>query len=100
MDPLTKISDSGRQLLASQQFSADGPGTIVRDFEILIEFVSERGISTGSKQGNLPAEVLPELNSRLGAPIELTLKRPLLRDYPNVGGVYVLLRVMDLLRGK
>ena len=98
MNPLVKMAESGRQLLATQKFSVDGPGTILRDVEAVIDFVSKRDLSTGSRQGNLPAEVLPELNLQLAAPIEVPLKRPLLRDYPNIGGVYVLLRVMDLLQ--
>jgi len=59
-------------------------------------FIGETGIVTGSEHGNLPADVLPELNGRLAAPLEVALKRSLLRDYPNIAGVFVLLRVMGL----
>jgi len=46
--------------------------------------------------GNLPAAVLPALNARLNHPLELQLKRPLLRDYPNIAGLHILLRVMEV----
>ena len=62
----------------------------------MIEFIGPAGIRTASHQGNLPAAVLPELNARLNHPLELSLKRPLLRDYPNIAGLYILIRVMDL----
>lgn len=100
MNPLAKSSDASRQFLRDQCISADGPGTILRDVETLIEFIGEAGLVTKSKQGNLPSETLAELNTRLAAPIENYLKRPLLRDYPNIGGIYVLLRVMALARSE
>ncbi len=100
MNSLTKSSDASRQFLREQNISADGPGTILRDVETLIEFIGEAGLVTKSKQGNLPSETLAELNTRLAAPIENCLKRPLLRDYPNIGGIYVLLRVMALARSE
>lgn len=72
------------------------PGTIVSDVEILLEFIGSRVLETGGKNANLPPEVLPELNERLAHPIKLSLKRALLKDYPNLVGPYMLLRVMRL----
>ena len=100
MNPLAKTADASRQLLHDQKISADGPGTILRDVETLIEFIGEAGLVTKSKQGNLPTETLAELNARLAAPIENYLKRPLLQHYPNIAGIYVLLRVMALARSE
>lgn len=98
MHPLAELSDECRLLLQDQHVSSGGPGTILADIETLLAFVGERALVTKSKQGNLPAEVLPELNTLLAAPIEMHLNRPLLRDYPNIAGLYVLARVMDLVR--
>lgn len=98
MNPLSKTADASRQLLHDQIISFDGPGTILHDITTLIEFIGEAGLVTKSAQGNLPSEVLGELNTRLAAPIENDLKRPLLHHYPNIAGVYVLLRVMGLVR--
>ncbi len=85
--------------LTAQHICADGPGTILRDIETLIDFIGERGLPTKSKQGNLPAAAMPEINARLAAPIDVRLNRPLLRHYPNIAGLFVLLRVMMLARG-
>ena len=95
---MAKAAERCRQLLTETQISASGPGSILSDMQTLIEFIGTRDITTGSSRGNLPTAVLPELNARLSQPIELELKRPLLRDYPNISGLYVLLRVMDLVR--
>ncbi len=62
----------------------------------LASFIGERKLVTKSRQGNLPTEVLAELNARLTPPVELDQTRPLLRDYPNIAGLFVLLRVMGL----
>ena len=66
----------------------------------MLEFVGSSGIVTKSRNASLPAERLPELNLKAGHPIELGLKRALLRDYPNLAGIFILLRVMDLLQMK
>jgi hypothetical protein len=88
--------DHCRQILTEQQISAAGPGTILSDIQILIDFIGTGGLATQSNQGNLPSSVLPELNARLSQPLELNHQRPLMRDYPNIAGAYVLLRVMNL----
>jgi hypothetical protein len=98
MNSLAKEADRCRQVLSEQQITMDGPGTILRDIEMMIEFIGPGGLKTSSKRGNLPAVALPELNTRLAHPIKLVLQRPLLQDYPNIAGLYVLLRVMDMAR--
>lgn len=98
MNPLKKEAGASRQLLTDQQIGFDGPGTILRDVETMLSFIGTAGLPSKSKRGNLPMEVLSELNQRFSQPLKLTLDRPLLQDYPNLAGVYVLLRVMDLVR--
>ena len=43
----------------------EGPGTILRDVETILEFIGPGGLKTKSQQGNLSSAVLPELNARL-----------------------------------
>ena len=95
---LAKFADRCRELLSRQQIEAGFPGSILADIQTMIDFIGTAGIPTGSKQGNLPTDVLPELNARISQPVELSLKRPLLRDYPNLAGLYILLRVMNFAR--
>jgi len=98
MNQLETITVRSQPILSAQRISADGPGTILRDLETLIDFIGERGLPTQSKHGNLPAAVLPEINARLAAPIGVPLKRALLQHFPNIAGLFVLLRVMDFAR--
>jgi Plasmid pRiA4b ORF-3-like protein len=86
--------------LTEQQIAPGSPGTILSDVDMLLECVGPSGIITQSRNATLPAERLPELNRKSGHPVELVLKRPLLRDYPNLSGIFILLRVMDLLQVK
>jgi hypothetical protein len=92
------LADQCQRRLAEQQISPGDPGTILKDVNMLLEFVGSGGIATKSRNASLPSERLPELNAKTGHPIQSALKRPLLRDYPNLAGIFVLLRVMDLLQ--
>jgi hypothetical protein len=86
--------------LTEQQITPDYPGTILKDVQTLLEFVGPEGIVTKSRNASLPAERLAELNAKMSHPVELTLKRALLKDYPNVAGIFILLRVLELLEMK
>jgi len=90
-------SQEARQTLETQRVTSEEPGTILADVRAMLDFIGSRGISTSSQQGNLPAAVLPELNQRMSHPIKLNHKRALLRDYPNLAGVTILLRVAGLI---
>jgi hypothetical protein len=89
-----------KERLTEQQVTAGSPGTILRDVETLIEFVGLEGIVTKGRNASLPIDRLPELNRRVSHPVQLDLKRALLRDYPNLAGIFVLLRVLELLQVK
>jgi len=94
------VADDCQRRLTEQQITPEDPGTILKDVNSLLEFIGTSGIVTRSRNASLPSEALPELNAKTGHPIDLSLKRPLLRDYPNLAGIFVLLRVMDLLQMK
>jgi hypothetical protein len=94
------LTDHCRARLTEQRIVAGDPGTILKDVETIIQFIGPEGIATQSRNATFPAGRLPELNAKLGHPIELSLKRALLRDYPNLAGLFILMRVMDLLQAK
>ncbi len=94
------LADQCQRLLTEPQIVPGSPGTILKDVDTLLEFVGLDGIVTKSRNASLPTERLPELNLKSSHPIELGLKRALLRDYPNLAGIFILLRVMDLLQMK
>lgn len=94
------IAGSCQQRLSQQQIAEGNPGTILTDINTLLEFVGPKGLATKSKNASFPTDQLPELNRRISHPIELALTRALLRDYPNLAGIFILLRVMELLQMK
>jgi hypothetical protein len=94
------LADQCQRRLTQQQIAFGNPGTILKDVNTWIEFVGPGGIVTKSRNASVPGELLPELNVKVSHPIQLALKRALLRDYPNLAGIFILLRVMDLLRMK
>src|SRR4051812_40548435 len=98
MSVLTQATDACRETLTQQRISPGEPGSILTDVHAMLDVIGIKGLPTKSKQGNLPVALLPELNARLSQPLELHLNRAALRDYPNLAGPYVVLRVMDLVR--
>jgi cytochrome P450 len=87
-------------LLTNQQITPAGPGTILRNVQTMLDFIGTTALHSKSRRGNLPIEVLPELNARLSHPIRPALSRPLLEDYPNIAGMYILLRITELVRAE
>src|ERR1051325_489573 len=90
-----RLRETCQQQLSAQKIVAGNPGTILKDVETILQFIGPEGIVTRSQNATFPADRLPELNAKISHPIELPLKRPLLRDYPNLAGLFILLRVMD-----
>jgi hypothetical protein len=91
-----KWTDEHRRTLRALEVSEDGPGTVLRDFQMLLSFVRERKLPVSKTYQLPPRKVLPEINARLAHPIELGLKQPQLKSYPHIQGLYLLLRASGL----
>jgi hypothetical protein len=89
-------TDDYERTLRSLEVSEHGPGTILHDFEVLLAFVREQELPVSKTYQLLPIKVLPEINARLAQPIDLGLKRPNLKSYPHIMGLYLLLRASGL----
>ncbi len=85
-----------RRTLQALTVDEDGPGTVLRDFQMLLAFVAERELPVSKTYQLPPLQVLPEINACLAHPIKLGLKRPQLKSYPHVQGLYLLLRASGL----
>ncbi|SRR5579883_83811 len=101
---LSNLSEEEQQLLHQQTMNENNPGTIVQDFQTLLDFLQAKPIEVSSVNNLLPLKVLNELNSRLSHPIEIKLKRPTQKSYPYINGLYLLLRCCGIcqikLKGK
>jgi len=91
------LTGEAKQRLTEQQIALGNPGTILKEVNTLLQFVRPGGTVTKSLNASLPAKQLPELNEKVSYPIKLSLKRVLLRDYPNLVGIFILLRMTGLL---
>ena len=83
-------------VLQQQTINDKGPGTVVRDFATLLNFIGSEGIQASGIHHFLPMQCLKELNARLIKPVELGLKRPQQKSYPHIHGLYLLLRASGL----
>ena len=81
--------------LQQQNIEFDKPGTILADFQQLLDFVADGDIPV-TRTYLLPLKVLRPLNQRLSQPLELGLKRPQQKSYPHLNGLYLLLRTTGL----
>lgn len=83
------------------EFTDTVPGTILHDFQALMDMVGTDGLRISGAHGMFPIDRLVELDAKLAAPLKLAMKRPLLYSYPNVAGLCMLFRSsgMGLIEG-
>jgi hypothetical protein len=105
----TSIQEGSITMLREQDFTRDHekclrdqvvtdsePGPVLHDFQMLLDFVGPQGVEAGGKYNLLPLKFISELDSRLSRPLNLALKRPLLRSHPYLQGLHLLLRASGL----
>ena len=90
------LKEKVRKALRKQEIDEDQPGTILRDFVTLLDFVGEQGLKTASKHYSLPQSRLDELNERMCRPVVHRLRRAQQRSFPHLNGLYLLLRASGL----
>jgi hypothetical protein len=84
--------------LREQKITETEPGPVVRDFNTLLDFIAAHNVAAGGKHNLLPMDALAELNARMTRPIEVRLKRPMQKSYPNLQGLYLMARASGLMR--
>jgi hypothetical protein len=89
------LTETDRTRLQEQTITETEPGTILQDFQTTLEFIGD-GVAVSGKLQHLPMKRLEDLNSRLSHPIEIDLKRPQQKSYPNIHGLYLLLRATGI----
>jgi hypothetical protein len=94
-DKLPLTADK-KQLLQQQTISQHTPGTILKDFQTILEFLQPDGVEVSSTHHQFPLKYLQQLNSQLSSPIDINFKRPVQKSYPYIHGLYFLLRASGL----
>ncbi len=90
------LSEEAIALLKTQTITDTEPGTLLRDFQTVLDSIGSEGIPVSGKRHQLSMNLLPELNQRLSHPIETALKRPQQQSYPPIHGLYLLLRATGI----
>ncbi|MGH9768237.1 MAG: plasmid pRiA4b ORF-3 family protein [Blastocatellia bacterium] len=85
-------------VLREQRITETEPGSVAREFETFIGFIASRNVFASGKNDLLPMSALAELNARMTRPIEIRLKRPMQKSYPNLHGLYLMARASGIMR--
>lgn len=93
---LTPCTPAQIEILKKQQFGDTKPGTLLKDFNSLLEFIGKTGIAVSEKNQLFAQNTLAELNRLLTHPLEMKLKRPVQKSFPHINGLYLLLRSSGL----
>lgn len=90
------LSAKHQRILLEQTIGEAEPGRVLRDFEILVNFVGQREVKVSGIHQLLPINLLAEINAQLSKPLRSGLKRPQQKSYPHINGLYLLLRASGL----
>jgi hypothetical protein len=90
------LTEADQERLRAQTITETTPGTIVQDFQTMLEFVQNHKVTLSGKLKQVSLKFLRDLNQRLTHPIDLDLKRPLQKSFPNLHGLYLLMRATSL----
>ncbi len=89
------LTDTTIATLQSQSIDLDDPGKILHDIDVMLRHL-EDGIPVSDVQQTIALSVLPILNADLSLSIATTLQRPQQKSYPQIHGLYLLLRTSGL----
>ena len=92
------LTEDDAEHLRAQSITESSPGTILQDFQTLLDFIDENQVTLSSKLKHLSLKFLQTLNQRLSQPIEIDLKRPQQKSYPNINGLYLLARATNIVQ--
>ncbi|MGB0563229.1 MAG: IS1096 element passenger TnpR family protein [Spirulinaceae cyanobacterium] len=89
-------SEADAATLHAQKITETEPGTVLHDIQVLLDHIGSDGVAVSAARQHFSQKHLAELNSRLQQSIALDLKRPQQKSYPNIHGLYLLLRASGL----
>jgi hypothetical protein len=84
------------RLLRDQVISSDKPGSVLHDFDAILDFVGPYGVPAKGQHNLLPLKSIGEMDRLLSRPLNLQMKRPLIRSHPYLLGLNLLLRASGL----
>ena len=96
--PVQAVLDMSQPAIAisQQAITETTPGSILQDFQTLLDFIAQEGIAVGGKRNLIPMKSLAQINQQLAEPIKTDLQRPQQKSYPTINGLYLLLRATGM----
>ncbi|QDT07574.1 Plasmid pRiA4b ORF-3-like protein [Rubripirellula lacrimiformis] len=85
-------------ILKRQSFEPGTPGPLLLNIESLMDALAT-GVPTNSKYFAFPIRCLADMNERLVTPVAHKMKRPQLKSFPTLAGLFLLLRASGLAVG-
>lgn len=79
----------------ARDFERRPPGTLRRDFEILLRLIGDQGMPV-TPAHLFTMNCLQTISRSLTHPLELRLKRAAQKSYPYINGLYLLLRATGI----
>ncbi len=94
-----KLTSTRAASFKGQAFSDQSPGPLLANIACLIDVIGD-GVSTTSDYFALPQRLLNKLNESLLDPLPHDLKRPQLRSFPTIMGLFMILRSTGMAIGE
>lgn len=92
-----ELNEKQQQLLRAQEISELTPGTLLHDFGVLLDYIAAHDLVATGQHQLLPLAALEPLNARMAKPLTLDLKRPVLKSFPHLIGLFLLARAAGFL---
>jgi hypothetical protein len=93
-----KFTEYDAQILRNVVINREKPGTILKDLNSLVEYIQTRKITITKSTNYFSLKYLEPINEILSNPIKIKLKRPQKKSFPNIMGLFLLLRSIGLLK--
>ncbi len=92
------LNDSDAQLLKNQIITPISPGSIVKDFNSLLDYIQATRVELTASNNHFTQKHFEPMNQSLINPIQIKITRPRLRTYANLEGYYLLLRSTGIVK--
>jgi hypothetical protein len=91
-----KITPGIQKTLRSLVIDDTHPGSLLADIQTLLELTADPGLAVSARTGQFGISDLSQINARMTRPLQIDINRPLQKSYPNINGLYMLLRTTGL----
>ena len=95
---IIKLNREHAELFKKTIFSDLSPIPLLSDIELLLSEVGEAGLPVSPKTKCIAMGQLERINASLSMPLQIAQTRPLQESFPNINGLYFLLRASGLAR--